>query len=187
MRKVFLIGVLFAIAIQFNTATAQKSLKVAHVDLDTIIALHPDKDSIETILNDKMKSYDAMLQDMVNEILELREKLATMDPNLPPEWVQKKQGEYEQKVNEYQTQSDGRTNYLMGLEQQYLTPVIEDIQATVKIVAEREGYNYVINGNLDTIFLYVSEKTDITALVLKELGVTAKPATPSTPTPGTGN
>ncbi len=78
-------------------------------------------------------------------------------------------------------QQDAQSS-LQKKEADLMGPINSKIGNAIEEVAKEQGYTFILNpqiqGSID-ILLYGDEKFDISAMVLKKLGVTPAPATPS--------
>lgn len=185
MRKLVLVVVLGLgfLAAQAQTPTA--STKVGFADVDAIFNQMPEAKQIET----ELKSTQTMLKNQIDtKAQEFQKKLADYNANLnnmldavrqntERELTQMQQN-LEKLQQDAQTTIQNKQNQLMG-------PVYDKVGKAIADVAKENGFTLILSsqiGGLDVV-LYGDEKMDVSELVLKKLGVTPKPATPTTNQP----
>jgi outer membrane protein len=186
MRKFVLLVVLGlgAIVSQAQTATPTK---IGYADVDYIFSQMPEAKQIDADLKSlqaQLKNQiDTKYQDFQKKLKDYQDNLNTMleavRTNTERELQQMQQ-------NIQKLQEDAQTT-IQAKQTQLMAPVYDKVGKAIEATAKENGFTFVLNqqiGGLDVI-LYGDEKMDISDLVLKKLGVTPKPASQTTPAPGT--
>src|SRR5688500_9672254 len=181
MRKLVLLAVLGMIAFASHAQTATATTKVGYADVDYIFSQMPESKQIDTDLKSlqtQLKNQiDAKYQDYQKKLADYQANINTMidavRANTERELVQMQQ-------NIEKLQQDAQTT-VQNKQTQLMEPVFKKVGKAIEDVAKENGYTFILSqqiGGLDVI-LYGDENSDVSDLVLKKLGVTPKPATPS--------
>jgi outer membrane protein len=175
MKKLFIV-ILFS-AIALNSSLAQSGLKIGYTNVDYILNLLPEAKEIEA----ELTAYGNQLESQ----------------------LQSKMGEFQEKLNDYQTKmSSGemlpavardKENELNSLRQSIekfqrdadaslqkkqvdlLQPAYEKIQNAINVVAKANNYSHVFSSDVGAfaVLLYANEDSNITDMILAELGIEA--------------
>jgi len=184
MKKLVLLFVLGFVA---ATTYAQTATKIGYADPDYILTQLPESKQIEADL----KSLQNQLKTQIDgKVAEFQKKLKDYQDNLNTMLAPVRENT-ERELQQLQTnleklQQDAQTT-VQNKHNQLMQPVYQKIGKGIEEVAKENGYNLVLSnqvGGLDVV-LYGEEKSDVSDLVLKKLGVTPKPVetTPATTTP----
>jgi outer membrane protein len=79
----------------------------------------------------------------------------------------------EQKMTEYREKKFGTNGELFQKQEELMKPVQNKVFTAIKIVSQKEDYDFVFDRSGGVLLLFAKEKYDITSLVLKELKVDA--------------
>jgi Skp family chaperone for outer membrane proteins len=137
-------------------AVQAAELKIGVLDFQALFKEYEGFDEAQTIFEKDMEAWQAQKQQMVQELLERREQLEVQRPMLLPETFEEMQAEVSRREEElYRFEQDkfGPEGEAVRRNNELSEPIIEKIRATVKTVAEEDGYDLV----LDTtgVVLYV--------------------------------
>ncbi len=174
MRSLFVIILLLAVTSTFS----QTSQKIAHADWELIFSELPEYKTIES----ELKSFETQLQNqLAMRSRELEEKFEAYR-NLPPGTAEPIRRD---KETELASLRDNLQNFrqdaqasLQRKQEELVTPLFEKVAQAIENVAREEGYAYVVNPhamNGGRLLLFADDRFDISALVLKKLGVTYQP------------
>lgn len=141
-----------------------EDLKIGFINFRTIMVHAPQNDAIRTILEQEFKDeHKALLQEQ-QTLSQLEQQLLSLDnqdpqyPTLERQIISKRR-ELAKRDNEYRDRYSLRRNEEAAKVQNL---VLNEIIA----VAEESGFDVILN---DTGVVYVSERADLTQLVLKRL------------------
>ena len=148
--------------------------KIAHADVNTILALMPENKKI----NDDLRIYATGLSKMVGDkkaqleavVEQFSATLASGDTAKALE-LQRQGLALEKDVQ--QTNSSAELQ-LQEKRNEMMKPVLERIRNAMQTVATREGFECVLNtidGSGTSIYLWGPESADITTKVVRELGI----------------
>jgi outer membrane protein len=181
MRKLVL-AVVFGLGIFAAQAqTPTPATKVGFADVDAIFTQMPESKQIES----ELKSTQTMLKNQIDaKAKDFQTKLADYNANInnmldavrqnTERELRQMQENLEKLQQDAQTTIQTKQNQLMG-------PVYDKMGKAIQDVAKENGFTLILSsqiGGLDVI-LYGDEKSDVSELVLKKLGITPKPQTPA--------
>ncbi len=184
MRKLV---TLFVLSLGFFVAQAQTTpaTKIGFADVDYIFTQMPEAKQVES----ELKTTQTMLQNQITtKQQEFQRKVKEYNDNLP-NMLDAVRANTERELQQLQDnlqklQQDAQTT-IQNKQGQLMEPVYKKVSKAIEDVAKENQYTFILTsqiGGLDVI-LYADEKSDVSDLVLKKMGVTPKPATPTTPAP----
>ena len=153
------------------TSSAQKSLKLGHIDSQLLLSQMPESDSARIDLEKETKSIQDQLELM--------------------------QVEFNNKYNDYVTKMDSFSNFIrqskeeelqdlqqriqifeanaqQNLQQQQATlfqPIIDKAQKAIEEVAKENNFTYIFDLSTGTVLFFSEETEDILPLVKQKLGI----------------
>jgi outer membrane protein len=178
MRKLVLLLVLAVVGYSSHAQT-----KIGYADVDYIFSQMPEAKQIDT----ELKSTQAQLKNQIEtKAQEFQKKLADYQANagtmLDAVRVNTERELQQLQQNLEKLQQDAQTT-IQTKQTQLMEPVYKKVGKAIEDTAKENGYTFILNqqiGGLDVI-LYGDETADVSDLVLKKLGVTAKTTTTTTP------
>lgn len=176
------IALVFASVATFTVANAQK---IAHVNLDSLIATMPEAKTAKDVAQNYYKSIENEVLTMQTELetkyqkyLEEEQK-GTMS-TLVKENKQKELTELQKRIEEFRMQA--QTDYQRKTAE-LMTPIYDKAKKGIEAVAKEGGYKYVLDTTPgQSSVLYSEPSDDIYAAVKKKLD-----AMPAAVIPGAGN
>ena len=182
---------LLIIILLLVTLTTAHAQKYACVNTEYIMRNVPEYTQALTKINKYIAEWQQELQNKQQEVDELRQQYQQEAYLLPDNLKQRRQDEIHNKETELRTLQHQRFGTGGDLEQkraELMKPVQDRVYNAIERVAREKNYAFVFDKSASATVLYVSEKYDISNLVLEMLGV--KPSTSpdtggvSTPTGG---
>lgn len=185
MRKLV---TLFVLSLGFFAAQAQTTpatTKIGFADVDYIFTQMPEAKQVES----ELKATQTQLQNQItSKQQEFQRKVKEYNENLP-NMLDAVRANTERELQQLQEnlqklQQDAQTT-IQNKNNQLMEPIYKKVSKAIEDVAKENQYTFVLTsqiGGLDVI-LYADEKSDVSDLVLKKMGVTPKPATPTTQAP----
>ncbi len=164
----------FIVALVFGGVVSMaQSYKVAYVDADVIMNLHPKLKSIESTLAVERKQHEGKIAQMQGDY---QQKITAYQSPMTSELEKSELGRQiaflEQNIQQY---SQDAQMELMKKQQELLKPVEESIMNAIDAVAKTKGYDYVLNQSLNgsSVILYVKRKKEdnLTLEVMRNLGI----------------
>lgn len=146
-------------------------LKLAYINTEKLMADNPEavKAKTELVKWNKLKEADAIK--MENEIKKLEEEMKNMSMLISEEKKKEKLAEGQKKMQDYYAYKEkvwGQGGDYYKENQKMMEPVIKKINDTIKMVSERDGYDFVLDANTGSL-LFAKPIYDITEKVQKEL------------------
>lgn len=186
MKIKSLLSAFFILALNAGVLLAQNNIKIGYTDPEYILQQLPEYKQIES----ELKTYEKQLQAQIdNKMKDYQTKLEAYqqmisNPNGVPDVVrQDKEKELLGMQSNIKEFEESALSSLQKKQAALLDPAINKVEAAIKSVAEENGYTYIFNssagGSVSIILFAKNKDEDISALVLKKLGVSA-PATNQT-------
>jgi outer membrane protein len=184
LGRVAVLGLLVALALPFmpgNTALdahgqrllGQRS-NVGFIDTEIVMSKMPEFQGIQQQLDQLESNWESELTVLEEELQALKDEYEAREILYTDEVKAQKLSEIEQK----QAIVDGFLATKFGPEGEYYTrqrelmqPLQRTIHDAIKIIAEEEGYNLVLDRAQQIGLIYAEPEFDITQLVLVELGI----------------
>lgn len=184
LGRVAVLGLLVALALPFmpgNTALdahgqrllGQRS-NVGFIDTEIVMSKMPEFQGIQQQLDQLESNWESELTVLEEELQVLKEEYEAREILYTDEVKAQKLAEIEQK----QVIVDGFLETKFGPDGEYYTrqrelmqPLQRTIHDAIKIIAEEEGYNLVLDRAQQIGLIYAEPEFDITQLVLVELGI----------------
>lgn len=173
----------FIIAILAFPSLAQTPQKIGYAETEYIFSQLPEFKQVDVDL----KAHGTQLQSQLeakSKELETKYKAYQGMPATTPDAIKAdKERELQQLQESIQKfQQDAQTSF-ENKRAKLMEPLFAKVADAITAVAKEQGYTFIINPGLmgggGDILLYSDEKYDISALVLKKLGIAA-PAAPTT-------
>ena len=173
MKKLFLI--LTVAAMTFSGS--EKKKKIAHINLNDLLLLMPERKKAETDIQEYAKTLDGQMRTM-NAEYESKVQEYTSKESIMTEPVkadkQKEIADLEERIRNFQTTAQ---ESLQKKQNELLEPMLTKAKKSVEEVAKENGYKYVIDSSQGTL-LYSEPADDVMPLVKKKLGLNATPEAP---------
>ena len=184
LGRVAALGLLVALVLPFmpgNTALdahgqrllGQRS-NVGFIDTEIVMSKMPEFQGIQQQLDQLESNWESELTVLEEELRALKEEYEAREILYTDEVKAQKLAEIEQK----QVIVDGFLETKFGPDGEYYTrqrelmqPLQRTIHDAIKIIAEEEGYNLVLDRAQQIGLIYAEPEFDITQLVLVELGI----------------
>ncbi|MDO5972403.1 OmpH family outer membrane protein [Flavivirga aquimarina] len=162
--KTLLLATLLCIG---TVSFTQAQSKVAHINVQELIALMPEAKAAQAELETLSKTYQTDMQAMATEYQNTAKQYEAEVSTKTDEENQKRGLELQESQQRIQQfQADARQN-LAKKQDELFKPIQEKAFAAINKVSKALGYEYV----LDRTTLIVAEGKDILAEVKKELGI----------------
>ena len=156
MKKItiLLIASLFAI----SAATQAQTFKFGHLNVEELVTLMPDFDSLQVKVGIYQKDLEQLSQEMIEEYMkknnEYQQKAATWTATV----LEAKQQELQEMGQRYQNFEQKANQDLQQYYQSLMIPIYTKVQNAIKEVGNAENYTYIVDLGSGT-FPFASEKT----------------------------
>lgn len=174
MRKVihnFCLLLAFTLVFAFNTKAQQKT---GYVDTDFLVSQIPEYQSIQQQLRSLSQEWRAELDKMQQEIENLKEDFASREILYTEEIRNQKKQEINNKIQQrqqYLEQKFGSEGDYFQQQKELLEPIQRKVFEAITIVAEREGFDFVLDRTQNEDILFAREQWNLNDEVLSELGI----------------
>lgn len=174
MKLKIVVFTLLAVVGLSGSAIAQ-DLKIGHANIDLIISLMPETQTMQTQLQtfqkklgEQLKTKEEYAQAKYAEYLSKKEGGATEEALKPLEdELVKLDGEIRQFTAESEEKLVQKRQTLMG-------PIVEKLQASIEVLAKEEGYTYILNsvdGSGVSVVLHGPEQANVTEKLATRMGL----------------
>lgn len=169
MKKILIamVACLFAFG---GTATAQKNIKLGHINSNDLMQIMPGRDSAQTVLQAEVQELEATLKTMQAEM----EKRYNEYMEGQAGWTElirnTKQRELQDMSTRIQEFQENAQKQLQQREQDLLKPIIDRAKKAIEDVAREGGYTYILDAGTAAV-LYSQDSDDIMPQVKKKLGL----------------
>ncbi len=158
MRKIFLS--VFIILCLAPLAMA-KELKIGVVDLQQVVRRSEAGKEALAKLQKKFETLRQQLQNKEQELKRFKDDLEKKAPLLSPEARQEKERQYQKMLREFQAQREDAQYEMRQAEQKALQPILKDLEQVVKQMAEKEGYDLILEKKMPGVY-WTSPAIDLT-------------------------
>lgn len=160
---------LIAAIMMLGASTMNAQSKVAHIDVQELLAKMPEMTAAKAQLETQSKTYDGEYSKMVTEYQTKMKKYegeAATAGDAENEKRAKEMQEMGQRIQQYR---DSAQKQLQDKETEIVKPIMDKAKAAIVKVAKAKGYQYV----MDASTLIVAEGPNLLEDVFKELSVAA--------------
>ncbi|AXG74161.1 OmpH family outer membrane protein [Flavobacterium arcticum] len=174
MKKIFLVlFTIFATA----TATAQRGVKIAYIDMEYILDKVSDYAEAKNQLEQKAQKWKQEIEVKRNDINKLKEGLKTERALLTKELIEEREEEIafqEKELLDYQLKRFGPTGDLISQKSVLVKPIQDQVFTIIQDLAEARNYDFVFDKSSDLTMLFAANRHDISDLIVRRLTRAAK-------------
>ena len=175
MKKNILLLVLLLIA--SITVNAQKSQRIAYIDMEYILQSVPEYITAQNALNAKVDKWKANLDKEVRSIEVLKTDLANEKAILTKDLILEKEEDIfikEEALRKLESLYFGPQGDMYNLRKKLIQPVQDQVYNAVQTIASRKKYDFVFDKSGDLVMLYSNKKHDISELIIKLIKIDQK-------------
>lgn len=154
------------------TAVAQKSQRIAYIDMEYILENVPEYLDAQNTLDSKVTKWRGELDKLTRYIEKLKTDLANERAILTNDLILEKEDEITLKQEELRRLESlyfGPNGDMFLLRKQLVKPVQDQVYNSVQSIAARRKYDFVFDKSSDLVMLYSNKKHDISELVLNSI------------------
>ncbi len=176
----FLIFLLcFLLEMGIGASKAALIAKIGYVDIQKIFQGYEKTGDLEANLKKKQAEHQQRLEKLKEEIKKLKDELKEKELILTEAAQEERQVEINRKAGELDKLARDITEKLEKRREEYTDEIVQDIYATTRSVAEREGYRLIFHKEA-LIYATSEAEFDLTEKVLLELNEKYKSSSGST-------
>ena len=146
-------------------------MKLGYIDSNRIMSEFDDVRDIQVELEKEQRKLESEYNGMINQLDSLKQVFERQRLLMSDSRREEKQNELiniERNIQEFQLKKFGPEGEIFRKQSQLLAPVLEQVDAAIKVVASQKGYDYVFDAVSGAI-VYALDAHDLTEQVLKEL------------------
>lgn len=164
--------VIAVFALTLATVPAMAQMNIGHCSVDSVLAKMPEYQTAMAELEALSTELQSILDD---EQADIQAAAQNLEANRGT-WTQLRITAAEQRLQEdvrtFQQNTKDAQATLSQREAQLLNPIITKLQATINVVGEENGYDYILDSTPGrSVVIFKTEEHDISELVLKEMGL----------------
>ena len=162
-------------------AHAQAPLKIGYTSVEYVLSQMPERKQIESDLKTYSSQLEAQMKSKQADFETKLKSYQTAGPTMTAVVKADKEKELQglqQGLQEFQSTAQ---QSLQQKQQSLLSPALDKIQKNIDLVANENGYSYVLNSDAGSspILLHGPKDGDISDLILKKMGITPTAAAPA--------
>lgn len=155
-----------------GSAAAQQ--KTGYVDTDYLVSQIPEYQSVQQQLRSLSQEWRAELDEMQQEIDRLKEDFSAREILYTEEIRKQKEQEINNKIQQrqqYLEQKFGAEGDYFQRQKELLEPIQRQVFEAITRVAERDGFDFVLDRTQKTEILFARDQWNLNDEVLLELGI----------------
>jgi len=160
------------VSVLAGSAAAQQ--KTGYVDTDYLVSQIPEYQSVQQQLRSLSQEWRAELEGMQQDIERLKEDFSAREILYTEEIRKQKEQEISNKVQQrqqYLEQKFGAEGDYFQRQKELLEPIQRQVFEAITRVAEREGFDFVLDRTQNTEILFARDQWNLNDEVLRELGI----------------
>ncbi len=169
MKKIlFVIAFILCSTIVF----AQKTQRIAYIDMEYILENVPEYLNAQNVLDNKVAKWKKNLDKLNRAIEVMKTDLANEKAILTKELIDEKEAEITLKQEEFRRLESlyfGPNGDMFLLRKQLVKPVQDQVYNAVQTIATKQRYDFVLDKSTELVMLYSNKKYDISELVLNSI------------------
>ncbi|MCQ2296147.1 MAG: OmpH family outer membrane protein [Bacteroidales bacterium] len=169
MKKKIIVAMVALLAFA-GTATAQKTIKLGHINSNALMEIMPGRDTAMTLLQKEVEDLQSEMETMkkeyenrVNDYLAKKDQLSELIRKTKESDLQAMGA----RIEEFQANAQ---TLLEKRQEELLKPIVDRAKEAIEQVGKENGYTYIFDAGIGTI-LYSQDSDDIMPLVKKKLGL----------------
>ena len=162
IKKTLLVAI-----IAFGFTQFTQAQKVAHINLDEIVAGMPEAKSMQSEIEKYGKTYEAEIQAAGKALQAKYERYTAEEASKTPEENQQRAAEVQQEQGKIQQLQQAASQELQKKRNELLEPIVKKANEAIKAYAKANGIAYV----LDVRTLIYADGQDVTGAIKTKLGI----------------
>jgi len=156
---------------------AQKSIKVAYIDMEYILDNVPEYKEATTQLEARTQKWKSEIESKMQHVENMKQDLENERVLLTKELIEEREEEidYEEKaILAYQEEKFGPQGQFIVQKRQLIQPVQDQVFNAVQEIGEKRQYDFIFENSADALLLYSAKRHDISDQVLKMIQVASR-------------
>ena len=151
---------------------AQKSQRIAYIDMAFVLDNIPDYVKSQNQLDSKVKAWQRRIDREKNDLEALKKDCSNEKALLTPELIQEREDDIFYKEQDYKKLQEayfGPKGDLYLYRKLLVQPIQDKVYNTIQDIAVKKGYDFVVDKSSDLILLYTNTRYDISDLVVNNI------------------
>ncbi|CAA0240326.1 OmpH family outer membrane protein [Tenacibaculum maritimum] len=174
MKKNILSIVLLFIVV---VAAAQKSQRIAYIDMEYILQNVPEYVEAQNSLNAKVEKWKTKLDKEARHIEVLKTDLANEKAILTKDLIEEREEDIaikQESLRRLESLYFGPQGDMYILRRKLVQPVQDQVYNAIQNIATKKKYDFVFDKSSDLVMLYSNKKYDISELIIKLINIDQK-------------
>ncbi|MFL0107411.1 OmpH family outer membrane protein [Tenacibaculum maritimum] len=174
MKKNILSIVLLFIVV---VASAQKSQRIAYIDMEYILQNVPEYVEAQNSLNAKVEKWKTKLDKEARHIEVLKTDLANEKAILTKDLIEEREEDIaieQESLRRLESLYFGPQGDMYILRRKLVQPVQDQVYNAIQNIATKKKYDFVFDKSSDLVMLYSNKKYDISELIIKLINIDQK-------------
>lgn len=174
MKKNFLLIVLLFIT---SIIIAQKSQRIAYIDMEYILQNIPEYLEAQNSLDAKVEKWKTKLDKEARAIEVLKTDLTNEKAILTKDLIVEREEDItikQQALRRLESLYFGPKGDMYNLRRQLIKPIQDQVYNAVQTIASRKKYDFVFDKSGELVMLYSNKKHDISGLIVKMINIDQK-------------
>ncbi|OSY86852.1 membrane protein [Tenacibaculum holothuriorum] len=174
MKKNILLVVLL---LTVTISKAQKSQRIAYIDMEYILQNIPEYIQAQNALDAKVQKWKKNLDTEARKIEVLKTDLANEKAILTKDLIDEREEDIQIKqesLRRLESLYFGPNGDMYQLRKQLIKPVQDQVYSAVQSIASRKKYDFVFDKSSELVMLYSNKKHDISDLIVKMINIDQK-------------
>ena len=165
----FLIFLLcFLLGLGIRAPKAALIAKIGYIDIQKVFQGYEKTGDLEVSLKKDQAEHQQNLEKLKEEIEKIKDELKEQELILTESAKEEKQAEIDRRIGELDNLARDITEKLEKRREEYTNEIVKDIKATIRSIAEREGYRLIFYKDA-LIYATPEREFDLTEKVLSQL------------------
>ncbi len=163
--------ILIALAVALPMLASAQTVKIGLVDVNAIIAAHPDTQAAQTKLTEAQKKYQAegqKLEQEMQRMFEEYQKTAATDLPAIKERKEKELTDYQTKLEQF---SASASQDLQKMQGDLMQPIIMKVNQAIESVGKEGNFTIIQMLDPSLVFYHAAPAVDVTNDVKAKLGI----------------
>ncbi|MBE7628640.1 OmpH family outer membrane protein [Tenacibaculum piscium] len=160
-----------------SITVAQKSQRLAYIDMQYILENIPAYLQAQNALDAKVEKWKTKITEQNNAIQVLKTDLANEKVILTKDLIVEREEDIvikEEAIRRLETLYFGPRGDMYNLRKQLIKPIQDQVYNAIQAIASRKKYDFVFDKSGDLVMLYSNKKHDISDLVVKMINIDQK-------------
>jgi outer membrane protein len=178
MKPIFSTALFLVLVASANAQTGTTPSKLGYADVEYIFAQLPEAKQIQAELNTLQGQLSKQIELKDQELKKKYGELVAGEKDMLPAMRDNILREIEDSQNNLDRFKQEAQENVQRKQSQLIQPVYKKMSEAIAAVARANGFTMILSPRVSgmDMILYAAENTDVSDLVLKQLGVTPKPA-----------